>query len=224
MSIILALDVPDRATALPLLRKLQGSLPWVKIGMQMFYREGRPFVEEVAGMGFKVFLDLKLHDIPNTVASAVRSVSDLPVHMLTVHASGGGEMLRAAAQAAAEKRPDLLVLGVTVLTSSDQSTLHETGVPATPEAQVLRLGALAARSGIGGLVCSPLEIAALRRELGAALPLVVPGVRPADAPADDQKRTLTPAEARAAGANYLVIGRPILRAPDPAAAALALLR
>lgn len=221
-SLILALDVPDRAAALPLLRQLQGSLRWVKIGMQLFYAEGRPFVEEVAAMGFDVFLDLKLHDIPNTVASGVKSCASLPVKMLTVHTSGGGEMLRAAAKAAAETRPDLTILGVTVLTSSDASTLAETGVGASPEAQVLRLGALAAASGVGGLVCSPLEITQLRASVGPSLKLIVPGVRPADAPADDQKRTLTPAEASRAGADFLVIGRPILRAKDPAAAARAL--
>jgi orotidine-5'-phosphate decarboxylase len=222
MSLILALDVPDRAAALPVLERLRGSVQWIKIGMQLFYKEGRPFVEEVAGMGFDVFLDLKLHDIPNTVASAVRSVADLPVKMLTVHASGGGEMLRAAADAAREKRPDLLVLAVTVLTSSNQATLTETGVDASPEQQVLRLAGVASAAGVGGLVCSPLEITALRAAYGNNLKLVVPGVRPEGAPADDQKRTLTPREAMAAGADYLVIGRPILRAADPGAAARAI--
>ena len=222
--LILALDVPDRETALPVLQRLRGSLQWVKIGMQLFYKEGRPLVEEVAGMGFSVFLDLKLHDIPNTVASGVRSAASLPIGMLTVHASGGGEMLRAAAEAAAETRPDLLVLGVTVLTSSNQATLHEIGIQASPEDQVLRLARLAQASGIRGLVCSPLEIRALRSALGNGPTLVVPGVRPAGAPLDDQKRTLTPTEALAEGASYLVLGRPILRASDPAAAVAAALQ
>jgi orotidine-5'-phosphate decarboxylase len=216
--LILALDLPDRRSAEPLLSRLRGSVDVIKVGMQLFYAEGRPFVEEIASMGFRIFLDLKLHDIPNTVASAVHSVSNLPIHMLTVHASGGPEMLRAAVQAAAG-RPDLTLLGVTVLTSSNQATLDATGVRSTPEEQVLRLGSLAADAGLGGLVCSPLEIGPLRAKVGPGVQLVVPGVRPADAPPDDQKRTLTPSEAARAGADYLVIGRPILKAADPAEAA-----
>jgi orotidine-5'-phosphate decarboxylase len=221
--LILALDVPNRAAADPILKRLRGSLRWVKIGLQLFSAEGPDLVRAVAGEGFDIFLDLKLHDIPNTVARAVESLSALPVGMLTLHAAGGSEMLAAASAAQAVARPDLLLLGVTVLTSMDARGLGEIGVPDSPEAQVARLAGLASRAGIGGLVCSPLEIAALRARLPAGTKLVTPGIRPAgEAGTDDQKRVMTPAEAARAGANYIVVGRPILKAPDPAAAARAI--
>jgi len=219
--LILALDVPTRAAADPVLRQLRGSLRWVKIGLQLFTAYGPDYVREVAGLGFKVFLDLKLHDIPNTVARSVESLSPLPIGMLTLHAAGGREML-AAAQA--KSRPDLLLLGVTVLTSMDAAGLAEIGVAAEPAAQVARLAAVAVGVGLRGLVCSPLEIALLRGRLGPDIQLVIPGIRPAgEGGSDDQKRVMSPAAAARAGANYLVVGRPILQAPDPAAAVHAIL-
>jgi orotidine-5'-phosphate decarboxylase len=226
--IILALDVPDRASALPVLDRVDGTIHWVKIGLQMFTALGPDWVREVADLGFRVFLDLKLHDIPHTVARAVDSLSPLPIGMLTVHAAGGREMLTAAR---AQARPDLLLLGVTVLTSMDRAALAEIGISDPPEVQVERLARLALAAGFQGLVCSPLEIAPLRA-LDSAVRLVTPGIRPvaddrgsgggARAPKDDQKRVLSAAAAAAAGANYLVVGRPILQASDPAAAARAL--
>ncbi len=221
--LILALDLPDREPALEMLEKLRGSLEWVKIGLQMYLKYGAPFVREVGAMGFKVFLDLKMYDIPNTVASAVKSLEGLPVGMLTLHASGGAEMMRAAAAAAAETNPDMLLLGVTVLTSFDDAGLAETGVASAAPEQVLRLARLACKSGLKGLVCSPLETAALRAALPPETALVTPGIRPAGSGADEQKRIMTPKLAAEAGSSYIVVGRPILRAPDPAAAARAII-
>jgi orotidine-5'-phosphate decarboxylase len=222
--LILALDVPTREEAAPILRQLRGHLRWVKIGLQMFTAYGPNYVREVAGMGFDVFLDLKLHDIPNTVAKAVESLAPLPIKMLTLHTAGGGEMMRAARAAQQKHNPDLLLLGVTVLTSMDTAGLNEIGVTATSAAQVARLGKLAADSGLRGLVCSPLEVAMLRQQLPADMQLITPGIRPAsEAASDDQKRVMTPADAAKAGSSYIVVGRPILKAPDPAAAARAIL-
>ncbi len=222
--LILALDVPSREAAAPILRQLRGQLRWVKIGLQMFTAHGPDYVREVAGLGFNIFLDLKLHDIPHTVAKAVESLAPLPISMLTLHTAGGGEMMRAAQAAQQQGNPNLLLLGVTVLTSMDTAGLHEIGV-ATPSAeQVARLGRLAADSGLRGLVCSPLEVAMLRRTLPAGMQLITPGIRPArEAGRDDQKRVMTPAAAAHAGSTYIVVGRPILQAADPAAAARAIL-
>jgi orotidine-5'-phosphate decarboxylase len=218
--LILALDVPTRAEAAPLLRSLRGSLRWVKIGLQMFTACGPDCVREAAGHGFQVFLDLKLHDIPHTVAKAVEALAPLPIGMLTLHASGGREMMAAARAAQQQTKPDLLLLGVTVLTSMDAAALAEIGVSAAPDAQVARLARLAADAGLRGLVCSPLEVSLLRTQLPADVQLITPGIRPAsEVGTDDQKRTLTPAEAARVGANYIVVGRPILKARDPAAAA-----
>jgi orotidine-5'-phosphate decarboxylase len=222
--LILALDVPTREAAAPILRQLRGQLRWVKIGLQLFTAYGPNYVREVAGMGFSVFLDLKLHDIPNTVAKAVESLAPLPISMLTLHTAGGGEMLRAAVAAQQKGNPQLLLLGVTVLTSLDAAGLQETGVASPAAEQVARLGRLAADSGLRGLVCSPLEVALLRQKLPAEMQLVTPGIRPAGAAGgDDQKRVMTPAEAARAGSTYIVVGRPILQAADPAAAARAIL-
>lgn len=204
-----------------MLDRLGSDLRWVKIGLQLFTRHGPQFVERVAARGYRIFLDLKLHDIPNTVASAVESLSHLPVDLLTIHASGGAEMCRAAEEARSRYKPDLRLLGVTVLTSLDAGGLHETGVADSPEVQVLRLARLATTAGVGGLVCSPLELPTLRRELGPMPVLVTPGIRPSGAAADEQKRVLTPAEAARTGASFIVVGRPILKAADPAAAARA---
>ena len=222
--LILALDVPTREAAAPILRQLRGQLRWVKIGLQMFTAYGPNYVREVAGMGFNIFLDLKLHDIPNTVAKAVESLGPLPIQMLTLHTAGGGDMMRAAKAAQQKTNPNLLLLGVTVLTSTDDAGLREIGVNATSPDQVARLGQLAADSGLRGLVCSPLEVAMLRRQLPAGIQLITPGIRPAsEAGSDDQKRVMTPADAARAGSTYLVVGRPILQAADPAAAARSIL-
>ena len=222
--LILALDVPTREEAAPILRQLRGQLRWVKLGLQMFTAYGPDYVREVAGLGFDVFLDLKLHDIPNTVGKAVESLGPLPIKMLTLHTSGGGEMMRAAVAAQQKTNPHLLLLGVTVLTSTDAAGLNEIGVTASPADQVSRLGQLAVASGLRGLVCSPLEVGLLRRTLPASTQLVTPGIRPAsEAGSDDQKRVMSPADAARAGSSYIVVGRPILKAADPAAAARAIL-
>ncbi|HEY0969101.1 MAG TPA: orotidine-5'-phosphate decarboxylase [Opitutaceae bacterium] len=221
--LILVLDAQSPRDVIPALRPLQGTVRVVKVGLEMFTACGPDCVREIAGLGFDVFLDLKLHDIPNTVAKAVESVSRLPIRMLTLHTSGGREMMQWAVKAQREHKPDLLLLGVTVLTSTSAAGLNETGVPDSPEQQVVRLGKLAVDSGLKGLVCSPLEIAPLRSVLPADVALVTPGIRPRDAKADDQTRVMTPAEAARAGANFLVVGRPIFKAPDPVAAARAIL-
>lgn len=221
--LILVLDAQSTREVTPVLRPLQGTVRWVKIGLEMFTANGPDCVREIADLGFNVFLDLKLHDIPNTVAKAVASVSKLPIGMLTLHTSGGREMMQWAVKARDEHAPNLLLLGVTVLTSTSAAGLAETGVPFAPADQVVRLGQLATDAGLRGLVCSPLEIAPLRAALPADTVLVTPGIRPRDAKADDQTRVMTPSEAAQAGANFLVVGRPIFKAPDPVAAARALL-
>ncbi len=221
--LILVLDAPSPRAVAPALRQLQGTVRWVKIGLEMFTACGPDCVREVAGLGFQVFLDLKLHDIPNTVAKSVESVSQLPIGMLTLHTSGGREMMQWAVKAQQQHAPKLLLLGVTVLTSTSAAGLAETGVSASPADQVVRLGRLAAESGLRGLVCSPLEIAPLRAALPADVTLVTPGIRPRDGKADDQTRVMTPAEAARTGANFLVVGRPIFSAPDPVAAARGIL-
>ncbi len=222
--LILALDVPTREAAAPLLRQMRGQLRWVKVGLQLFTAYGPNYVREVAGMGFNVFLDLKLHDIPHTVARAVESLAPLPISMLTLHCAGGSEMMRAALEAQRRLNPRLLLLGVTVLTSMDSAGLGEVGVASASAQQVIRLGRLAAAAGLRGLVCSPLEVAPLRAQLPSDMQLVTPGIRPAgEAGGDDQKRVMTPAGAARAGSTYIVVGRPILQAADPAAAARAIL-
>jgi orotidine-5'-phosphate decarboxylase len=222
--LILALDVPTREEAAPILRQLCGELRWIKIGLQMFTAYGPDYVKAVADEGFNIFLDLKLHDIPNTVAKAVESLAPLPIGMLTLHTSGGREMMSYARKAQLASKPDLLLLGVTVLTSMDASGLSELGVSVSPEAQVSRLGQLASDAGLTGLVCSPLEVGMLRKQLPAGIQLVTPGIRPAgEAGGDDQKRIMTPADAARAGSSYIVVGRPILKAKDPVAATRAIL-
>jgi len=221
--LILALDVETRGEALGILGPLKGRLRWVKIGLQLFTAHGPDLVREVGDMGFRIFLDLKLHDIPNTVAKAVASIAPLPVGMLTIHTSGGREMMAWARKAQADNAPELLLLGVTVLTSLDTEAIRETGVPDSAAEQVSRLAKLAIDSGMQGLVCSPQETAALRSTLPPGVKLVTPGIRPAGSSADEQKRVMTPADAAAAGADYIVVGRPILKAPDPAAAVSAIL-
>lgn len=209
---------------MPTLRQLQGTVKWAKIGLEMFTACGPDCVREVADLGFNIFLDLKLHDIPNTVAKSVQSVSRLPIKMLTIHTAGGREMMEWSAKAQRDHAPDLRLLGVTVLTSMSATGLNETGVSDAPEQQVLRLGRLAIDSGLRGLVCSPLEIAPLRATLPADVTLVTPGIRPAGSAAEDQTRIMTPGQAAQSGASFLVVGRPISKAPDPAAAARSILQ
>ena len=222
--LILALDCETADEADPILRQLSGRLRWVKIGLQMFTAYGPDYVRRVADQGFSIFLDLKLHDIPNTVAKAVQSLAPLPIGMLTLHTSGGREMMEWAVKAQRQHKPDLLLLGVTVLTSMDDAALNGTGVPGSAAAQVERLARLAATAGMSGLVCSPHEVAPLRAVLPPSVQLVTPGVRPADAAKDEQKRVMTPADAARAGSNFIVVGRPILRAANPADAAARILR
>ncbi|MCB1104850.1 MAG: orotidine-5'-phosphate decarboxylase [Cephaloticoccus sp.] len=222
--LILVLDAQSPAAVMPTLRQLQGTVKWAKIGLEMFTACGPDCVREVADLGFNIFLDLKLHDIPNTVAKSVQSVSRLPIKMLTIHTAGGREMMEWSAKAQRDHAPDLLLLGVTVLTSMSATGLNETGVSDAPEQQVLRLGRLAIDSGLRGLVCSPLEIAPLRAVLPADVTLVTPGIRPAGSAAEDQTRIMTPGQAAQAGASFLVVGRPISKAPDPAAAARSILQ
>lgn len=212
--IIVALDVPNRTEAEAVLDDLAGAATWCKIGMQLFTSEGPAIVAKARARGFRVFLDLKFHDIPNTVASGVKSAAALGVDMLTIHLSGGPEMIRAAVDAA----PGVCVLGVTVLTSSTAATLAAVGIPHDPAVWVPQLAVVGAENGIGGIVCSPLEIGAVRAAVGPNVKIVTPGVRPAGADLGDQKRVLTPDAAFAAGADFLVIGRPILAAPDRRAA------
>ena len=221
--LILVLDAQSPRDVAPALKRLAGTVKWVKVGLEMFTACGPDSVREVAGLGFNVFLDLKLHDIPNTVAKAVESASRLPIQMLTLHTGGGREMMAWAVRAQQQSAPSLRLLGVTVLTSMSGQELNETGVAGTAEEQVVRLGRLAVEAGLRGLVCSPLELAPLRAVLPAEVALVTPGIRPRDAKADDQTRVMTPAEAARAGASYIVVGRPIFKALDPVAAARAIL-
>lgn len=221
--LILVLDAQSPREVASALRQLQGTVRWVKVGLEMFTACGPDAVREIADLGFNVFLDLKLHDIPNTVAKAVESAAKLPIRMLTLHTCGGREMMQWAVKAQQQNKPDLLLLGVTVLTSMSAAGLAETGVGDSPEKQVVRLGQLAVDSGLRGLVCSPLEIAPLRAVLPAHIALVTPGIRPRDAKADDQTRIMTPTEAARTGATYIVVGRPIFKAPEPVAAARAIL-
>lgn len=220
--VIVALDVPDAARALALAGQLHGLIQWFKVGLELYLSEGNGVVKALRDKGYSVFLDLKLHDIPNTVAGAVRSASRAGAQMLTIHAGGGPAMMAAAAEAAAGLPVFPKLLAVTVLTSMDQSQLQAIGVSSSPAEQVLRLARAGWDSGIRGFVSSAEEVAAMRRSFPQAT-LVIPGIRPAGSAIGDQKRVATPAEAIAAGADYLVIGRPITQAPDPTAAAAAIL-
>jgi orotidine-5'-phosphate decarboxylase len=221
--LIVALDVASAAQAQRLVQTIGEAASTYKVGKQLFTAEGPQVVRDLIASGRKVFLDLKFHDIPNTVAGAVRSACELGVAMLTVHASGGSKMLKAAVEAAAQSSAKPLVLAVTVLTSFADADLQEIGVSGTALSQVLRLGALARNAGCGGLVASAREAKELRRAIGEDFAIVTPGVRPAGSDAGDQARVVIPADAIAAGSTYLVVGRPILDAPDPAKAAAAIL-
>ncbi len=218
--IIVALDAPNTAVALHLVDTLGDSVSWIKIGLQLFTAEGPSIVREIKARGFKVFLDLKFHDIPNTAREAVHSAVALGVDMTTIHLSGGRTMVWEAVKAA--EGSALLVLGVTVLTSFNEAELRGIGVERTPEAQVGELVALGTDVGLRGVVCSPHEIVSLRHRFGGDLTIVTPGVRPVGASTDDQQRVMTPADAIAAGASHLVIGRPITGAASPREAALAI--
>ena len=217
--IFCALDTVDLGTALGLAASVKGSVGGLKVGLEYFNSNGPAGVEQINETGLPVFLDLKLHDIPNTVAGAVRAVAPLAPAMLTVHTFGGAAMMKAAVGALDGFELKPLLLGVTVLTSLDEEDLSDIGVASNSTDQVKRLAGLALSSGLGGVVCSPFEVAALRAEFGKDLILVVPGIRPAGADKDDQKRVMTPEEAVAEGADYLVIGRAITGANNPGQAA-----
>ncbi|MDO8916037.1 MAG: orotidine-5'-phosphate decarboxylase [Coriobacteriia bacterium] len=221
--IIVALDSPDAGSALAMAERLRGRARWVKVGMTLFYAEGPDIVGSLREMGFDVFVDLKLHDIPHQVRGAAFALGSLGAGMLTVHASGGADMMEAAVEGAREGAVAAgvappAVIAVTVLTSMDADTLASVGVVDSPADQVVGLAALARTAGVDGVVCSPREAAAMRALLGERALVVTPGVRPKWAGSDDQARVETPAAALAAGASHLVIGRPITGADDPAAA------
>jgi orotidine-5'-phosphate decarboxylase len=221
--LIVALDVPDAASAVALADKLEGTCQWFKVGLELFTAAGPAVLDPLLKRGHSIFLDLKFNDIPNTVAGAVRSVAALGVHMLTVHASGGPAMLAAARNAleGMPNRPQLLA--VTVLTSMDSTQISAVGLDRAPAAQVDLLARMGIAEGIRGFVCSPQEVRALRALIGPEGVLVIPGIRPVGTAIGDQKRVATPAEALRQGASHLVVGRPITHAPDPVAAATAIL-
>jgi len=222
--LIVALDVSDAAAATVLAARLEGSCQWFKVGLELFAAAGPAVLEPLLKRGHFIFLDLKFHDIPNTVAGAVRSAASLGVHMMTLHAAGGPAML-AAARAALEgiqNPPELLA--VTVLTSMDTAQTTAIGIDRSPVSQVELLAKMGLEAGIRGFVCSPQEVGKLRTITGPEGVLVIPGIRPAGAGIGDQKRIATPAEALRAGASYLVVGRPITQAPDPAEATEAILK
>jgi|SRR5882672_2213923 len=221
--LIVALDVSSAAAARKIVAAVGDSAYTYKVGMQLFTAEGPVIVRDLISAGRRVFLDLKYHDIPSTVGAAVREAAQLGVSMLTVHASGGGPMLRAASEAAASQATSPLVLAVTVLTSLDDGELNTLGIRGTVVDQVLRLAALALSNGCRGVVASAHEASALRDDLGADFVIVTPGVRPAGSGRDDQARVVTPSEAVAAGATHVVVGRPIIEADDPASEARAIL-
>lgn len=213
--IIVALDFPDPGQALRFVDGVQPEQCRLKVGKELFTRAGPGFVEQLVGRGFGVFLDLKFHDIPNTVAGACRAAADLGVWMINVHALGGPRMMHAAREAIDQSGHGPLLIGVTILTSHDQKELQAIGLPGTAEENVQRLARLARESGLDGVVCSPLEAGGLRRNIGADFKLVTPGIRPAQTARDDQKRIMTPADAILGGSDYLVIGRPVTQASDP---------
>lgn len=221
--LIVALDVADSKSAMRLVAELEGTCQWFKVGLELFVAAGPAVLEPIIERGHNVFLDLKLHDIPNTVAGAVRSAGGLGVRMLTLHAGGGLAMLAAAKAALAGVANPPELLAVTVLTSMDSGGLHSVGVDRAPGAQVELLAKIGLEAGIRGFVCSPHEVAAVRALTGPEGVLVIPGIRPAAAAIGDQKRVAGPAEALRLGASYLVVGRPITQAPNPAEAANAIL-
>jgi len=218
-----ALDFPNEHEAIKLVDRLGQTCQWFKVGMELYYAAGNSIVQKLRDRGFSVFLDLKLQDIPNTVAGAVRSVTQAGASLLTIHATGGAAMMSAAAEAASAPGSPRL-LAVTVLTSMDANELAGIGITTSPAEQVLRLAKLAQASGIDGMVCSAEEVATLRKETSPNTLLVIPGIRPTGSAIEDQKRIATPARAIHDGASMLVVGRPITRAHDPAEAARAILQ
>ncbi len=215
--IIVALDYPDEAQANEFVQKVQPAACKLKVGKELFTRAGPAFVTRLVERGFDVFLDLKFHDIPNTVERACRAAADLGVWMLNVHAMGGSAMLKAAQEGVASATQHPLLIGVTVLTSMDDTALAEIGIQRTAQQQVIHLAKLVKEAGLDGVVCSAREAAELRQAFGPDFVLVTPGIRPAEADSGDQKRVMTPQQAISAGSSYLVIGRPITQAKDPAA-------
>lgn len=213
--IIVALDYPDAGAAMELVSGLDPKLCRLKVGKEMFTRFGPQFVEQLAAKGFDIFLDLKFHDIPNTVAAACAAVADLGVWMTNVHASGGRKMMEAAVSRLQQLQQPPILIAVTILTSLSQQDIAEVGYPGIPAENVLRLAQLADSSGMDGIVCSPLEAKEVRPAVREGFRLVTPGVRPSAAKQDDQKRVMTPTDAINAGSDYLVIGRPITQATDP---------
>lgn len=220
--IIVALDHAVAKDALDFAGRVDPTRCRLKVGKELFTRAGPPVVEQLVSRGFQVFLDLKYHDIPNTVAGACAAAADLGVWMINVHAQGGRRMMEAARDAVASESGPPLLVAVTILTSLGQDDLFEVGLSGPPLDNVLRLAKLAWDAGMDGVVCSPQEIKALRKTLSGTFRLVTPGIRPAGADTQDQRRVMTPAEAVQRGANYLVIGRPITQASDPMAALAAI--
>lgn len=228
--IIVAMDYPEADACMAMARRLDPGLCRLKIGKEMFTRSGPQLVKDLQALGFDIFLDLKFHDIPNTVAGAVKAAAELGVWMVNVHASGGVRMMRAAREALdSVNGPRPLLIGVTVLTSMTEEELRASGVEREPLAQVLHLAQQSHQAGLDGVVCSAREAAALRQRLGPEFCLVTPGIRPETrdtgseaSGVDDQRRTMTPAQAIAAGSHYLVVGRPITQASDPVAACRAI--
>ena len=219
-TVIVALDYDNQDSALTLADRLDPTLCQLKVGKELFTAAGPSVVKKLTDRGFGIFLDLKFHDIPNTVAKAIGTAADLGVWMTNVHASGGSRMMSAARQALDSGGSDMLLIGVTVLTSMGVSDLEEVGVQGNASAQVLRLAELAKNSGLDGVVCSAQEAKLLKESLGQGFKLVTPGIRLADSAADDQRRIVTPADALALGSDYLVIGRPITQSTDPLATLL----
>lgn len=213
--IIVALDFATEQQALDLVARLQPGRCRLKVGKELFTRSGPGLVKQLVTQGYDVFLDLKFHDIPNTVARACEAAADLGVWMVNVHASGGRKMMETAREALAQRSQSPLLIAVTVLTSMGEEDLREVGVAKTPAQQVADLASLARDSGLDGVVCSPQEVSLLRQSQGADFQLVTPGIRPAWSVTGDQKRIMTPAQAIQQGSNYLVIGRPITQADDP---------
>ena len=213
--VIVALDFDNQLSALALAERLDPTQCRLKVGKELFTRAGPELVKTLVAMDFDVFLDLKFHDIPNTTAKAVSAAADLGVWMTNVHASGGSRMMSAANQALEQQGSAMLLIGVTVLTSMDDTDIAELGIGRSPAEQVLHLANLAANSGLDGVVCSAMEAAALKAELGSDFKLVTPGIRLPDNAADDQRRVVSPPEAMALGSDYLVIGRPITQSSDP---------
>lgn len=213
--VIVALDFPTQQLAMDLVERLDPSLCRLKVGKEMFTRLGPPFVEQLRDKGYEIFLDLKFHDIPNTVAAACDAAADLGVWMMNLHASGGRRMMVAARERLESRGSRPLLVAVTILTSLAAEDIHEIGFDGEAAEQVLRLAKLTDESGLDGVVCSPREASELRRQIGKDFLLVTPGVRPSSASADDQRRVMTPADAIMAGSSYLVVGRPITAADDP---------